>query len=112
MATTPEPPYVAVIFTNQRTAGDDPEYDATAVRMEQLAARIPGFLGVESARAADGTGITVSYWKSLEAIARWREHAEHLVAQQHVRERWYARYRLRVCRVERAHGFDGQLPGA
>ncbi len=105
MATTPDPPYVAVIFTNQRTAGDDPEYDATAVRMEQLAARIPGFLGVESARAADGTGITVSYWADEEAVARWRDHPDHVESRARGRADWYAWYELRVARVERARSF-------
>ena len=37
LATTPEPPYYAVIFTNQRTDGDR-GYGAMADRMVELAA--------------------------------------------------------------------------
>ena len=105
MATTPAPPYVAVVFTNQRKAGDDPEYDAATVRMEQFAAQVPGFLGIESARSPDGTGITVSYWTDEEAIARWRDHPHHVETQARGREEWYAWYELRVARVERARSF-------
>ncbi|MFO0924223.1 MAG: hypothetical protein U0905_17235 [Pirellulales bacterium] len=32
--------------------------------------------------AIQGFGITVSYWESLEAIAHWRNDAEHQVAQE------------------------------
>ncbi len=101
IAATPKPPYYAVIFTSLRTDGDA-GYDAMAVRMVELAAQQPGFLGVESAR--EGLGITVSYWESAAAIAAWKRNAEHLVAQERGREHWYSAYRTRVCRVEREYG--------
>lgn len=100
-AGTPEPPYFAVIFTSQRTEVDH-GYDAMADRMVELATKQPGFLGVESARDAQGFGITVSYWSSLEAIAAWRIHAEHRVAQETGRKQWYAHFTTRVARVERS----------
>lgn len=101
IADTPAPPYYAVIFTNLR-ADDDPAYDETARRMEELAATQDGYLGMEHAR--EGLGITVSYWRDLEAVARWKRHTEHLVAQRMGREQWYSAYRVRVARVERDHG--------
>src|SRR6516162_6993034 len=104
-AQTPQPPYYAVVFTSQRTPADPAGYEKMAERMVELAARQPGFLGVESTRGPDGVGITVSYWQSLEAISAWREHAEHRVAQAQGRSRWYSAYRLRVCRVEGEYGF-------
>jgi heme-degrading monooxygenase HmoA len=76
-----------------------------AERMEQLAREQPGFLGVESARNAEGLGITVSYWRDEASIAAWRAHAEHAVAQRLGKEAWYARYRLEVCEVQRAWSF-------
>jgi heme-degrading monooxygenase HmoA len=105
LARTPEPPYFAVIFTSLRTPGDD-GYGDMAEKMDALARQQPGYLGHESARDADGTGITVSYWSSLEAIALWRRNAEHLVAQKQGRERWYQAFSLRVSRVERASAFE------
>lgn len=106
-ARTPPPPYYAAIFTSRRTTVDD-GYEEMAGRMMELARQQPGFLGVESARGADGLGITVSYWASEADLAAWRRHAEHRIAQQQGRSRWYARYELRVARVERAHGGPGE----
>jgi heme-degrading monooxygenase HmoA len=103
-ANTPKAPYYAVIFTSVRTPADDAGYAVTADRMVELARQQPGFLGVETARGADGLGITVSYWTSEAAIRAWREHAEHQLAQAAGRERWYTAYQLRVARVERAYG--------
>lgn len=100
-ASTPQPPYYAVIFTSVRSEGDH-GYAETAERMLALAAQQPGFLGVESAR--QGIGITVSYWASLEAVRAWKQHAEHLVAQRLGKDAWYRAYRVRVCRVEREYG--------
>ncbi len=99
---TPKPPYYAVIFTSVRTAVEHDDYAAMAVAMEALAAQQPGYLGMESARA--GIGITVSYWASLEAIAAWKRNAEHQVAQKYGREKWYAVFRTRICKVEREYG--------
>lgn len=108
LAKTPPPPYYAVIFTSIRTPGESAGYEAMAERMVELARNQPGFLGIESARGADGLGITVSYWTSEEAIRRWREHVEHAIAQQLGREQWYAGYELRIARVERHYGFSRQ----
>jgi heme-degrading monooxygenase HmoA len=102
-ARTPGTPYWAVIFTTRRTAVDA-GYAATAARMEELASRQPGYLGIESVREGD-SGITVSYWESLEAIEAWRKHVEHRAAQERGIAEWYRCYELRVARVERAHGF-------
>lgn len=102
-ARLPEPPYYAVIFSSRRSAGDQ-GYEQTAARMVELAARQPGFLGAESARGADGFGITVSYWDSEAAIAAWRAQAEHRLAQETGRTRWYEHYEIRVARVDRAYG--------
>lgn len=101
----PEPPYYAVIFTSLRRELPGDGYGPMADRMEELARQQPGFLGIESARGADGLGITISYWATLEDVAAWRANAEHLVAQKLGREQWYKWFALRVCRVERAYEF-------
>jgi heme-degrading monooxygenase HmoA len=103
-ARTPDPPYYAVIFTSTRTEGDE-GYGAMSDRMVELAAKQPGFLGVESARGDDGLGITVSYWQSEEAIANWKRDAEHTVARNTGREKWYDEFQTRVAKVERAYSF-------
>lgn len=100
-ATTPQPPYYAVIFTSVRTEGDN-DYGETAQQMLNLAEQQPGFLGFESAR--QDIGISVSYWSNIEAIKAWKENVTHRHAQDHAKD-WYQSFRVRVCRVEREYGF-------
>lgn len=101
-AATPRPPYTAVIFTSVRTDEDEVGYAETAEAMEHLAAQQPGYLGIESAR--DGLGITVSYWTTAEHARAWKMVAEHRLAQQRGRDKWYRSYRVRVATVERDYG--------
>jgi heme-degrading monooxygenase HmoA len=102
-ANTPEPPYYAVIFTSQRVA--DEGYAEMSEQMADLARQQPGYLGIESARGADGLGITVSYWRDAESIVNWKRVAEHREAQRRGRDEWYGGYVTRVCKVERAYDF-------
>lgn len=108
------PPYYAVIFSSLRTAeprtAGDHDYAATAARMEELALGMPGFLGIESARGADGFGITVSYWRDEESIAAWRTHGEHVMAQERGKREWYVRYDIRIARVDRSYSGPRPLP--
>jgi heme-degrading monooxygenase HmoA len=101
-AQTPQPPYYAVVFTSQRSEGDQ-GYAAMADEMVALAASQPGYLGVESARGTDGLGITVSYWRDEASILNWKAEARHAVAQRTGQQRWYDHYELRVAKVERAY---------
>lgn len=102
IAKTPKPPYYAVIFTSLR-ADADKAYLKTAKRMIELVKQADGFLGMESAR--EEVGITVSYWKDLELIARWKKNSEHQQAQRSGKEIWYKNYKIRICKVERDYEF-------
>ncbi len=102
-ATLPKPPYCAVIFSSQRTPSDD-RYGDMAERMVELAQDQEGYLGIESARDANGFGITVSYWRDEACIAQWKANAEHKVAQENGHSRWYERFEIRIAKVERAYG--------
>jgi len=95
--------YYAVIFTSKQKE-DDYGYQKMAEQMETLAKQQPGYIGIESAKAA--IGITVSYWESLDAIKNWKENAAHLFAQEKGKSDWYSWYRVRICKVEREYEFD------
>ncbi len=102
-AKTPKPPYYAVIFSSRRTGKDNQGYAEMAARMDELAATMPGYLGIESIRSADDETITVSYWTDEEAIRNWRTNAEHRLAQDMGKSTWYDHYELRIAKVERAY---------
>jgi len=103
IAKTPSPPYYAVIFSSVRTEGDD-GYSEMSEKMVALAAVQDGFLGMESARA--GLGITVSYWRDLDSIKKWRENTDHSVARGKGRSDWYKCFKTRIAKVERDYGFE------
>lgn len=98
------PPYIAVIFVNQRTADDAQGYANTAEAMVAMAADQPGYLGHDSVRGTDGLGITVSYWTDESAVAAWRSVGAHRAAQVAGQRRWYSAYTTHVARVERSYG--------
>jgi heme-degrading monooxygenase HmoA len=100
---TPAPPYYAVIFTSVRSA-DNNGYAEMADLMVELASQQEGFLGVESAR--NEIGITVSYWRDLESIRKWKENSEHAIARDKGRKEWYQSFKVRIAKVERDYGFE------
>lgn len=95
--------YYAVIFTSTQTNNVE-GYSEMAHKMETLAKKQSGFLGIDSAR--NEIGITVSYWESLEAIKNWKQQSEHLIAQLKGRQDWYNWYHVRICKVEREYDFN------
>ncbi|MGZ4117039.1 MAG: antibiotic biosynthesis monooxygenase family protein [Bacteroidia bacterium] len=103
IANTPNPPYYAVIFTSEKTETDN-GYSEMAKKMEDLGKGQEGFLGIES--ASKDISITVSYWKDLESIRKWKMNTEHLSAQEKGREVWYKNYKTRICLVERDYEFN------
>ncbi len=109
-ASTPPPPYFAVIFTATRDARPDDGFAATDARMFALAKEQPGFLGYDSTGGGDTLGITVSYWETEDAIAAWKATTEHVAAQREGRARWFDSYVVRVARVERAYDFTRPPP--
>lgn len=105
-ARTPEPPYWVVVFTSRRTGADAEGYARMAEAMADLASRQPGYLGVESVRDESGFGVTLSYWRSEEAIAAWKRDTAHQQAQRAGHEQWYEDFHVRVARVERDYTLD------
>jgi heme-degrading monooxygenase HmoA len=95
---TPKPPYYAVIFTSINADVDHGEHIAMSRRMVELAATYDGFLGIEPARNADGSGV------SAISIAAFARDPEHRIAKKKGREIWYSYYMIRICKVEREYG--------
>lgn len=103
IAKTPEPPYYAVIFSSLRTEEIE-GYAEMADLLVELASKQEGFMGIESAR--NELGITVSYWKDLESIRKWKQHTDHVIAQKKGRTDWYKNYKTRIAKVERDYEFE------
>ena len=72
----PTPPYYAVIFNSMLK---------------------PNSSGYQE---ANGAGVTISYWSSLESLKTWKQEREHRKIQERGKSEWYSHYRLRVAKVE------------
>ena len=107
-AQTPKPPYYAVIFTSILEDTNTDDYQKMSQAMSDLAIKQDGFLGLESAR--EQLGITVSYWKDLESIQKWKTNLSHLHAQKLGKEKWYEYYQIRIAKVEREYAKDLTTP--
>ncbi len=103
LANTPKPPYYAVIFSSIRTDGDN-GYGKMGDKMLELVSKQDGFLGVESVR--EELGITVSYWKDLASIKKWRDNTKHSVARAKGKSEWYQSFKTRIAKVERDYEFE------
>jgi heme-degrading monooxygenase HmoA len=104
IARTQHPPYYAVIFTSINASVDHEEHTQTSRRLVEIAARYKGFLGIEPARNADGSGVAAIYWADLGSINAFSRDPEHVVAKKKGREIWYSNYMIRICRVEQEYG--------
>lgn len=94
---TPKTPYYAVIFSSFRTENNE-EYLEMNEKLLESASEIDDFLGIETVR--NGFGISVSYWKSIEGIQKWKNDLQHISAKIKGREKWYEEYMMRIARVE------------
>jgi len=94
---------IAVIFVSRRTSGDDAGYAAAADAMGTLAARQPGYLGIDSVRGADGVGITVSYWADDASARAWHAHPDHAAVRAKGHADWYDGWHIVVGEVVRAY---------
>ncbi len=89
----------AVIFT-AKLREDALEYSEVAEQMEEKMRTYDGFVSFERVRGADGFGITVCIWESLEALQSWKKDLDHQEAQRRGKAEWYEYYRVRVAKIE------------
>jgi heme-degrading monooxygenase HmoA len=78
----------------------DAEYSATAARLRELALSQFGCLEFVAVNEGDQE-VALSYWPDEASIRAWKQHTDHLMAQQLGRERWYSGYSVEVAEIKR-----------
>lgn len=89
----------------------DAEYSATAATLRNLALTQFGCLEFVAVTEGDQE-VALSYWPDEASIRAWKQHTDHLMAQQLGRERWYNGYRVEVAEIKRQYQVDGASPAA
>lgn len=92
--------YVVIFRAKVRVLDD--EYARVAARMRELALTQFGCLEFQSVSEGKDE-IALSYWADEASILAWKNHAEHLIAQQLGRERWYESYSVDIASITRRY---------
>lgn len=100
---------IAVIFEVVPADGRQQEYLEFAAALRPELEKIDGFISVERFQSLTNPSkiLSLSFWRDEEAVARWRNHANHRRTQAKGRAGVFDTYRLRVAGVIRDYGmFD------
>lgn len=99
---------IAVIFEVYPAAGSKQTYLDIAADLKPLLDGIDGFISVERFQSLSDPDklLSLSFWRDEEAVARWRETADHRRAQAEGRAGIFRDYRLRIAGVIRDYGLN------
>lgn len=96
----PRPRFVVIFRARGRTLDD--EYLTVAARLRELA--LSQFGCLEFQAVTEGRDeVALSYWPDESSIRAWKSHAEHVLAQQLGRARWYESYVVQVAQITREY---------
>jgi len=97
---------IAIIFELQPAEGRQDAYLDHAARLKPELEKIDGFLSIERFESLTTPGklLSLSFWRDEAAVAAWRNHPEHRLAQAAGRGGIFKDYRLRVAGVIRDYG--------
>jgi heme-degrading monooxygenase HmoA len=97
---------IAVIFEVVPYEARRGEYLDAAASLRASLEAMDGFISIErfQSLAQPGKILSLSFWRDEEAVARWRNTAEHRAVQARGREGIFSDYRLRVAAVVRDYG--------
>lgn len=98
--------YLTVFRNHKRPDMDAAAYQADNARMEELAARQPGFLSIKGFVADDGEVVAISEWESEAAAKAWGGHPEHARVQARGRSDYYASYTLYSCADAKVRSYE------
>ena len=97
---------IAIIFEVQLAEGKQEVYLDYAARLRPELEKMDGFISIERFESLTTSGklLSLSFWRDEAAVANWRNHDEHRLAQAAGRGGIFADYRLRVVSVIRNYG--------
>ena len=95
-----------VVFRSTRKLDDGVVYSEWSEKMEILVKTIDGYEKHFGFRDPDTReGLTISYFNSLDAISEWKNLADHKVAQDLGREKFYEEYSVQICEILREYEY-------
>ena len=97
---------IAIIFEVEPAEGRRDAYLDHAARLKPELEGMDGFISIERFESLTTPGklLSLSFWRDEAAVAVWRNHPEHRLAQAAGRGGVFKDYRLRVAGVIRDYG--------
>ena len=99
---------IAIIFEVWPDEEHREAYLDIAAELKPILEEIDGFISVERFQSITDPGklLSLSFFENEDAVQRWRNIAEHRVAQSRGRSGVFKNYRLRVAGVMRDYGMN------
>lgn len=98
---------VVIVFRSRLKDNiDEPALTAMGEHMYEIASAMPGFISYKDFTAADGENVSIVEFDSLDSLAAWRDHPEHVAAQKQGQQNFFADYQIQVCTPLRSYRFD------
>ena len=96
---------MVVIVEFELRAGAESEFEAALKTMQEQVETYDGFLGEVPCCKLEkkNSFVTHFYWRDRDSMKAWREDPEHVRIQRLAREKIFARYKIRVCDIEREY---------
>ena len=96
---------IIVLFEVKPTKEGMKRYLDLAAGLKPLLAGFEGFIRAErfSSLNEEGKLLSMNVWKDEEAVARWRNVAEHRMSQMEGREKLLESYKITVCKAIRTY---------
>lgn len=94
---------IAVMFEVEMLDGRAERYFELAAMLRREAEAIDGFISVERFESLSRPGryVSLSFWRDMAAVDRWREQSMHRAAQDEGKESIIRDFRIRVAEVVR-----------
>lgn len=91
----------AVIFEVKVKPEGKEQYLVIAAKLKEQLVKMDGFISIErfSSLVDDGKILSLSFWESKEAIAKWKANMDHMQAQHKGRMELFEDYRIRLAEV-------------
>ena len=99
---------MVVIVEFELRAGAEAEFESALQQMQEQVKQYDGFLGEAHCSSIENENTFVAhfYGRDRESIKAWREDPEHVKIQQLGRDKLFARYKIRVCELEREYEWE------
>lgn len=97
---------IVIVFRSRiREGADMTALEALGMRMYECASSMPGFVSYKDFASTDGEGVTIVEFESEPQLLAWRNHPEHVKAQERGRQEFFSDYHIQICQPQRAYRF-------